>query len=420
MLDFQITYTDQLDKFQSVRRFSEELCRPLEVEDFVVQTADVVSPIKWHLGHTSWLFENFILRIYKKGYQPFHNGFDYIFNSYYTSAGTFYDKNSRGSLSRPTVEQVFAYRQYVNEQVQELILEADPALLSQVLPLVELGLQHEQQHQELMVYDIKHIFYHNPLKPVYIQSVPDTTSIPSAAIEWVAFEESLESYGNAGEGFAYDNEQPVHKHFLPAFKMAHRPVLNGEWLEFIESGGYHTPRYWLDNGWKCRQAEGWEAPLYWLKEDKQWMVFTLSGLQPMNEWEPVCHVSFYEADAFARWRGHRLPTEYEWEKAARHQLIEGNFVEQGYFHPRPYKEVKKDFSQLFGDVWEWTQSAYLPYPGFRFINDGLGEYNGKFMNNQMVLRGGSCATSQEHIRSTYRNFFESGSRWQFSGLRLAE
>jgi ergothioneine biosynthesis protein EgtB len=422
MLISQESFTDVISRFQDVRQQTEKLCAPLETEDYVVQTADVVSPVKWHIGHASWLFENFILKVHKKGYQAFDSRYDYIFNSYYTSVSAFYDKNSRGSLSRPTVEQVYAFRKHVDFHMMELLTTAQPEVLQTLVPLVELGLQHEQQHQELMVYDFKHIFYHNPLKPVYIQRKEShgERGITDAQLNWVGFDESLEQYGFAGEGFAYDNEMPVHKHYLPAFKLADRPVLNGEWLEFMESGGYLTPRYWLDNGWKTRKTEGWEAPMYWTREGNQWYVFTLSGLMPLNEWEPVCHVSFYEADAYARWKGLRLPTEWEWEKASKEQPIEGNFVDSRYFHPKPYQEENKDFSKLFGDVWEWTQSAYLPYPGFRFINDGLGEYNGKFMNNQMVLKGGSCATPANHIRRTYRNFFEPSSRWQFSGLRLAE
>ncbi len=407
-------------KYTSVRAQTSRLCNPLVTEDYVVQTDYVVSPPKWHLGHTAWLFENFILQRFLKGYTVFNERYHYVFNSYYLSAGKLFDKNVRGSVSRPTVEEVYQYRMYVDEHILNLIASLRPENQEEVIALIELGLHHEQQHQELMMYDIKHIFYHNPLQPIY-QADPsiDGAMLEAPALTWAEWDSSLDTYGWQGHSFAYDNEGPSHKYYVPAFRLANRPVLNEEWLEFIEAGGYNDPRYWLDNGWKLKTAEGWEAPLYWEQTDGNWMLYTLSGLKPMPAAAPVCHISYYEADAFARWKGCRLPTEYEWEKAAKGRSIDGNFMEQGVYQPTSVTGEER-LDKLYGDVWEWTGSAYLPYPGFRFINDGLGEYNGKFMNNQMVLRGGSCMTPISHIRPTYRNFYGPEHRWQMSGLRLAD
>jgi len=408
------------DRFREVREFSAHLCETLEPEDYVVQSMPDVSPTKWHLAHTSWFFETFILKVWMPRYRTAIPQYAYLFNSYYNAAGDMHRRDLRGLISRPTVEETYRYRESIDDAVLELIETAGEELLEQMEPVLILGLHHEQQHQELLVTDIKNVFAQNPLYPVYRErdSTPERRSISPA--QFVNFEESMVEIGHDGRGFSYDNEGPQHRAFVPACSLASRPVTNGEYLAFIESGAYARPEFWLSLGWNTVNEQRWTAPLYWIKQDGAWWSFTLSGLRRIDESEPVTHVSYFEADAYANWEGSRLPTEFEWEKAGADLLIEGNFVGTGRFHPGPVKaETGRELSQMFGDVWEWTRSAYLPYPGYRAVAGALGEYNGKFMCNQMVLRGGSCATSRDHIRPTYRNFFQPEKRWQFTGIRLA-
>jgi ergothioneine biosynthesis protein EgtB len=406
--------------FRQVREFTAHLCETLEPEDYVVQSMPDVSPTKWHLAHTSWFFETFVLKVWMPRYRTAIPQYAYLFNSYYNAAGDMHRRDLRGLISRPTAEETYRYRESIDEAVLELIETAGEELLEEMEPVLILGLHHEQQHQELLVTDIKNVFAQNPLYPVYRErdSTPERRGISPA--QFVNFEESMAEIGHDGGGFSYDNEGPRHRAFVPAFSLASRPVTNGEYLAFIESGAHARPEFWLSLGWNTVNEQRWTAPLYWIKQDGAWWNFTLSGLRLIDESEPVTHVSYFEADAYANWEGLRLPTEFEWEKAGTDLLIEGNFVETGRFHPAPVKaETGRELSQVFGDVWEWTRSAYLPYPGYRAVAGALGEYNGKFMCNQMVLRGGSCATSRDHIRPTYRNFFQPEKRWQFTGIRLA-
>jgi ergothioneine biosynthesis protein EgtB len=404
--------------YQQVRQLSEKICQPLATEDYVVQSMPDVSPPKWHLAHTTWFFETFLLVSYLKDYEVFHPKFGYLFNSYYEAVGQRHPRPQRGLLSRPTVEEIYQYRNYVDRAIERLLAEhsSDPGLES----LIVLGVHHEQQHQELLLTDIKHIFALNPLRPAYQQFVK-TTATANANIDrreqWLDYPGGLYAIGHSGAEFAFDNETPQHQFYLQDYWLAARTVTNGEYLEFIEAGGYNNPEYWLSEGWTTVQTEKWQAPLYWEKIEGQWWIMTLLGMRPLDLLEPVCHVSFYEADAYARFRGKRLPTEVEWEVAAAQVTIKGNFFETGRLHPVPAAgETRPD--GIFGDVWEWTQSAYLPYPGFQPAKGAIGEYNGKFMCNQMVLRGASCVTSIDHFRPTYRNFFPPSARWQFTGIRL--
>jgi ergothioneine biosynthesis protein EgtB len=406
------------EAYRQVRGFTERLCEPLETEDYVIQSMPDVSPTKWHLAHTSWFFETFLLKPHRTDYRSPNAEYDYLFNSYYNAVGTQFKRPRRGLLSRPTVAEVLAYRRHVDEHMLAFLERGDESLLERLEPIIRLGLNHEQQHQELMLTDVKHVFHQNPLGPVYRAGSPE----PGGAapdLEWVAFDEQEIVIGHRGDGFAFDNEGPAHRHRLEAFRLASRPVTNRDYLAFVEDGGYRQPLLWLSDGWATINQEGWEAPLYWERKDGAWRRFTLGGWIPLDLDAPVSHVSYYEADAFAAWAGARLPTEAEWERAASEAAVDGNFVEGGMYEPRPAPAGKPGIRQLFGDVWEWTRSAYSPYPGFRPAEGAIGEYNGKFMCNQLVLRGGSCATSRAHIRATYRNFFPPASRWQFMGLRLA-
>ncbi len=410
-----------LSAYRRVRAFTEQLCGPLEIEDYVLQTAVEASPPKWHLAHVSWFFETFLLKPFVPGYQVFHPQFDHLFNSYYeqTEAG-FWPRPERGLLSRPTVAEVYAYRHHVDQAMAQL-LDALPAnQKAAVRSRLQIGLHHEQQHQELLVTDIKYNLAYNPLRPAYRADLPSAPSQEPVALTFTSFEGGVHPFGAEGQcsGFAYDNECPVHKRLLEPFRLADRLVSNAEFLDFINDGGYQNPALWLSDGWAQIKAQGWQAPLYWEACDGEWLETTLAGRGPIYLAEPVCHVSYFEADAFARWAGRRLPTEFEWEHAAVGRAIEGNFVDEGRFHPRP--AAAGSLQQLFGDCWEWTASAYLPYPRYRAAEGALGEYNGKFMNGQMVLRGSSCATSRDHARATYRNFFYPHERWQFKGIRLAE
>lgn len=408
-------------RYQDVRRVTELLCAPLETEDYVVQSMPDASPAKWHLAHTSWFFETFILKP-ASAELPAESSeqFGYLFNSYYNALGERIARADRGLLSRPTVAEVYQYREAVDARMYSLIAGGDEELLKRLAPSIILGLHHEQQHQELILTDLKHAFSRNPLRPVYRdRGEPAAVEIP--AVRWLDYSEGLHRVGHHGPFFAFDNEGPRHSVFADAYQLADRLVTNAEYLAFIDDGGYDRPEFWLSDGWNTRKARSWTAPLYWERSGDGWRAMTLAGMVALNPNEPVCHVSYYEADAFARWAGARLPTEVEWEVAAEAVPRAGNLLESGRYHPVPLAGPGKDGipSQLFGDVWEWTASPYTPYPGFRPAAGALGEYNGKFMCNQMVLRGGSCATPRSHIRSTYRNFFPPDARWQFSGIRLA-
>jgi len=405
-------------QFDAVRGRSEVLCEPLAVEDYGIQAMPEVSPPKWHLAHTSWFFETFLLLPLLPDYRPFHAEFAYLFNSYYDTVGRYWPRAQRGLLSRPTVEEVYAYRAHVDEAMVRLLYGVGEEAWQTVAARTMLGCHHEQQHQELLLTDIKYNFGINPLHPAYRPAA--VTRVEGVApLRWVEVTGGERSIGHAGPGFAYDNEGPRHRLLLEDFRLASRPVSNGEFLDFVDDGGYRRPELWLSDGWAAVQAQGWEAPLYWHRDSGGWQQMTLGGLRPLEPAESACHLSFYEADAYARWAGARLPTEAEWEVAVAARPVEGNLFECGHLHPQPAAEGE-GFAQLFGDVWEWTASPYTPYPGYRRGDDAFGEYNGKFMCNQMVLRGGSCVTPQSHLRATYRNFFYPHERWQFSGARLAE
>ena len=388
-----------------------------------------VSPTKWHLAHTTWFFETFILKKFVPAYRAEIPEYAYLFNSYYNAAGDMHRRDLRGLISRPTVSEAQRYRESIDSHMDDLLSTADEKLLDEIEPLLVLGVHHEQQHQELLITDIKHVFAQNPLYPVFRQRNRDVSVRKITPIQFVDFEETVTVIGHDGNQFAYDNEGPRHQALVPAVSLATRPVTNGEYIAFIEDNGYNRPEFWLSLGWMTLNEQRWNAPLYWTKRDGAWWNFTLSGLRPVEQSEPVTHVSYFEADAYANWAGARLPTEFEWERAALSYPIEGNFVETELFHPAPVAAVSAvsadkptqdtTLFQMFGDVWEWTRSAYSPYPGYRAAPGALGEYNGKFMCNQYVLRGGSCATSRTHIRRTYRNFFQPEKRWQFTGIRLA-
>jgi ergothioneine biosynthesis protein EgtB len=377
-----------------------------------------VSPTKWHLAHTTWFFETFLLKPHKIGYKEFNPHFSYLFNSYYNSIGDRHCRQNRGLLSRPTVQEIYDYRTYVDEQMTRLLMDGRTVHSRNFASLLEIGHHHEQQHQELMLTDIKHVFWVNPLRPAYLErSACESTG--TCASSWITVVGGLLEIGHDGIGFAFDNETPRHQEYVAPFEIASRLVTNGQFKEFIRDGGYLKPEYWLSLGWATVQSEQWLAPLYWLESGGEWYNYTLSGLQPILDDEPICHVSLFEADAFARWAGVRLPTEAEWEIASESvDPTQGAFVESRIFHPRA-TEDRPGLQQMFGDVWQWTSSAYSPYPGYRPGKGALGEYNGKFMCNQYVLRGGSVATPRTHIRRTYRNFFPPATRWQFSGIRLA-
>jgi ergothioneine biosynthesis protein EgtB len=404
-------------RYQAVRGMSEKLCAPLSAEDCCMQTMPDVSPPKWHLAHVSWFFETFLLKVFQADYGEFDPRFAVLFNSYYEGAGAMHPRSQRGLLSRPPLEEVYRYRRHIDERMAMLVDSVPDDRWPEVAFRVALGLHHEQQHQELLLTDIKHIFASQPLRPAYQGAVHELSPQP-AALTWHEVTGGLREIGYGGEGFCYDNETPRHRVYLEDFRLASRPVTNGEYLEFMAAGAYRRSEYWLSEGWRTLRERNWEAPLYWECNDGRWHYMTLSGMRAVDEHEPVCHVSYYEADAYARWAGKRLPTEAEWEAAARNVTVTGNLQEEGRYHPAPAQGA--GLAQVYGDVWEWTQSPYAAYPGFRPLAGTLGEYNGKFMCNQMVLRGGSCATPAEHIRASYRNFFYPADRWQFSGIRLAD
>jgi ergothioneine biosynthesis protein EgtB len=436
-LDTALTDAPLAIHYDAVRRATEQLCAPLSPEDCQAQSMDDTSPTKWHLAHTSWFFETFVLARTVRGYRAFHPAFHVLFNSYYQTVGQQHPRPQRGLLTRPTLEEVSAYRRHVDASILAL-LEQPGAVTAALADVIELGLHHEQQHQELILTDVKHLFSRNPLGPVY-RDCPAAPRVEAAPLRWHHYAAGLQWIGHDGPSFAFDNECPRHRVFVDPFELAGRLVTAGEFLGFIADGGYARAELWLSDGWNTRQARGWGAPLYWEQRDGVRQMLTLSGMRELRADEPVCHVSYYEAEAFARWAGARLPTEAEWEVAATAaqldgntvasdtvagdavacDTIAGNFVERGFLHPAPAGGGGPTPSQLFGDVWEWTQSPYTPYPGYRPLPGALGEYNGKFMCNQLVLRGGSCATPAAHMRATYRNFFPPDARWQFSGIRLA-
>jgi len=405
-------------RYAAVRAATEGLARGLSAEDCAIQSMPDASPVKWHLAHTTWFFETFVLAPRLDGYRVFDPAYGYLFNSYYNAIGDRHPRPERGMLSRPGLEDVLAYRRHVDRDMQRLLEAGAPP--PELAALIELGAHHEQQHQELILTDLKHLLSRNPLRPAYQKPWPLTPIRPRVR-GWIDFEGGAGEIGHAGDGFCFDNETPRHRVWLNPFRIATHPVTHGDFIEFIEDGGYRRPELWLSAGWDAVNARGWQAPAYWERRDDRWHTFTLHGMAPVDEHTPICHVSFYEAEAFARWAGERLPTEAEWETAARSSPIEGNFVESGALHPLALREspVDRAPAQIFGDVWEWTRSDYAPYPGFRAAQGAVGEYNGKFMSGQYVLRGGSCATPADHVRATYRNFFPPDARWQFSGLRLA-
>ncbi|HVA06758.1 MAG TPA: ergothioneine biosynthesis protein EgtB [Acidimicrobiales bacterium] len=401
--------------YDTVRTTTERLAAPLSPEDQTVQSMPDVSPTKWHRAHVTWFFETFILSQYRDGYRCFDDDYAYIFNSYYEALGNRHPRHERGLISRPGIHEIARYREYVDEQMANLM--AGP--LEKGLPeLITLGVHHEQQHQELLLMDIKHVLSCNPLRPQYLPDAAVSDGLAPPKADWTEHDGGTSEIGYTGAGFAFDNEYPRHPVYLSPFALADRPVTCGEWLSFMEDGGYSRPEFWLSDGWAVVMAQEWRAPLYWFNHPDDpgaWQHFTLSGVRPVDPDEPVCHVSYYEADAFAHWTGMRLPTEAEWETVAAATADGDNFLGDGPPHPRPAVST----NSLFGDVWEWTSSAYSPYPGFRAAPGAVGEYNGKFMVSQYVLRGGSCATPVGHTRSSYRNFFPPGARWAFSGVRLA-
>ena len=405
-------------RFEQVRATSIRITRGLSPEDHMLQSMPDASPAKWHLAHTTWFFETFILQPYAAGYIPFDSRFKYLFNSYYKQLGSHPYRGSRGLLARPSLDQIHAYRAHVDAAVQAFLEHAGP----EVFDLLELGLNHEQQHQELILTDVKHGLWSGPLRPDLLDRVD--TNPPASPLSWMEIDGGIHRIGHAGNGFAFDNESPQHDVLLQLSRLASRPVTNSEYLEFMHDDGYRRPELWLSDGWDAVCTQGWNAPLYWERqEDDSWQQFAFHGtsqvgMKPVNLAEPVCHISYFEADAYARWRGARLPSEQEWETAAVRMPSHGSFLDDEIFHPQPGRGAGSQ--QIFGDVWEWTASPYTAYPGFQPAPGVVGEYNGKFMCNQMVLRGGSCVTPSSHIRATYRNFFPPHARWQFSGIRLAK
>ncbi len=412
---------DLLHHFSRVRHTTAWICEPLTVEDCVVQTATECSPVKWQLAHMTWFFEQFVLIPNDESYHEFHPTFSYLFNSYYNAVGDRTPRTIRGLISRPTMAEVWSYRRHVDAAMEQFLARISEDLLRTIAPVIELGINHEQQHQELILTDVKTVLALNPLRPVYRPREIQPSEVP--LLQWIAFDEGLYELGAEGTHFFFDNEGPRHREYIPAFELSDRLITNGEFKAFIADGGYRTPSFWLSDGWAKVLEENWRAPKYWEEQDGEWWAMTLQGFRPVEDSEPVTHISHYEADAYAAWAGARLPTEFEWELAVRAQPISGNFLETGNFHPVPLvlgiPAVTAPLHQTFGDAWQWTRSAYLPYPGYKVAKGALGEYNGKFMSNQMVLRGGSCVTPQDHIRATYRNFFPPEARWQFSGIRLA-
>lgn len=407
--------TEWLDRFRQLRAYTEWICEPLAVDDYQVQSITETSPPKWHLAHVSWFFETFILNDFCSGYKPFHPEFAYLFNSYYETVGRMHPRGQRGLLSRPTVADIYAYRAYVNEHMERLIDSLDVMNCDDVLFRLELGLNHEQQHQELLFMDIKHNYSVNPLYPAYRNDVIGHTG-ESPKLEWVEGAGGLHCIGSDTEQFVFDNETPRHQVLLNDYRLADRLITNAEYMMFMEDNGYNDPGLWLADGWYLLQRQGWTSPLYWVRQDQQWYEFALNGLCPLEPSAPVCHVSYYEADAYARWAGKRLPLEAELEVVLAKKPVAGNFADKELLQPT----VANQGGQWFGDCWNWTASPYSAYPRFQALAGSMGEYNGKFMSNQMVLKGGCCVTPAGHTRATYRNFFYPHDRWAFTGIRLAE
>ena len=401
--------------YRQVRATSETICAPLATDDYQIQSIVETSPPKWHLAHVTWFFETFVLPEFRKDYRPYRTGFEYLFNSYYETVGDMHPRPKRGLLSRPTVAEVHSYRAYVDEQMEALLNGVSDHLWEALAFRVVLGLNHEQQHQELLFMDIKHNLSVNPLNPAYREDLK-TPEGETRPMQWAECLGGIAEIGHAGEGFAFDNETPRHRVLLREHRLADRFVTNGEFLEFIHDGAYDAPALWLADGWHRKRAESWRHPLYWRQRDGVWLQFTLGGERPLNPHEPVCHLSFYEADAYARWAGRRLPLEEELEVLLASREPTGNFADADYLHPTPAGAQ----GQWYGDLWAWTAGPYGPYPGFQPLEGSMGEYNGKFMVNQMALKGGCCATPAGHVRATYRNFFYPHDRWPFTGLRLAE
>ena len=428
--------TTLAERFRTVRAATLAFITPLSAEDMMVQSRAEASPVKWHLAHTSWFFETFVLTPFLPGYRHFHPDFHWLFNSYYTSLGDMPEKKLRASFSRPPLEQILAYRTHVDHAVEALLQRQADEDRDEVIRRVSLGLEHEQQHLELAATDIKHALFTNPLHPAYLGAAPGRAATSTTASAFLPFQGGLTRIGvtpdpTDAQAFAFDNETPQHTVFLQPYAIASRLVTSAEYLAFVNDNGYTRPELWLSEGWSTMRAESWQAPLYWVRDaavQSAWKVYTLHGFVPLDALleSPVCHLSFFEADAFARWAGCRLPTEFEWEHAAKTPLaahaplpLDANMLESGALHPLPARPATT-LGQMFGDVWEWTSSGYTGYPGYRPLPGALGEYNGKFMSSQVILRGGSCVTPATHIRATYRNFFSPATRWQFSGLRLAK
>jgi ergothioneine biosynthesis protein EgtB len=405
------------ERYRKVRARTEALCAPLQTEDYCIQAMEDASPPKWHLAHVTWFFESFVLVPFAPGYRRLREEYAHLFNSYYETAGTFFPRPQRGMLSRPTVREVYDYRRHVDAALLELLSNLPEVHTADIRQRLELGIEHEIQHQELLLMDTCYNFSINPLHPAY-HRVALPVSAPAPAMGWLDFAGGVVEIGHGGDGFAYDNERPRHKTYQQDYRLATRLVSNAEYLAFIDDGGYRRVELWLSDGWRTVREQQWQAPLYWFREGRDWRHFDLTGAHELRMDEPVSHLSHYEADAYARWAGKRLPTEAEWEHAAGAQPVAGNFLDDGLYVPLPARG--DGMTQLYGDLWEWTQSAYLPYPGFRPLPGTLGEYNGKFMSGQMVLRGGCCVTARDHLRASYRNFFRAADRWMYSGLRLAE
>jgi ergothioneine biosynthesis protein EgtB len=408
-----------VDRLFETRQLSIELAQPLSAEDMTVQPMEDASPTKWHLAHTTWFFETFVLTRYAAGYRPFNEAFSFCFNSYYEAIGQRQPRGLRGLLTRPSAKDVMRYRAHVDEALRRLLSQSD--FLDELADVVEIGINHEQQHQELLLTDILSLFAANPLRPAYRPALAFSNRDVAEPVTWLSYGGGIWKVGHAGSGFSWDNEHPRHDVLVQPFRLADRLVTNGEWLAFMSDGGYRTPSLWLADGWSLINREQWRSPLYWEEHSAGWRQMSLEGLVAVQPADPVCHISYFEADAFARWAGKRLPTEFEWEIAAAELAVTGNTLATRALRPLPAPKAANTGSprQMFGDVWEWTQSAYLPYPNYRPASGAIGEYNGKFMVSQQVLRGASCATPEGHSRASYRNFFYPHQRWQFVGLRLA-
>lgn len=410
-----------LNWFQTVRRTTEELCRPLQDEDYLLSVTKDTSPPKWHLAHTTWFFENFVLKRLDRSYVPYRTEYSFLFNSYYRRVGFYLDKDKRQVLSRPSIKEIYQYRRFITDRVVDKIHSLTEKSFADIFDVFELGIHHEQQHQELLLMDIKRNFYENPLRPKFHGHHGPAVYQPSEAT-WHNIPSGLSLIGvskNSTE-FAFDNEMDAHNQWIESCMLSSHLVTNDEFVAFIDHGGYDNPLLWHADGWEIKQRENWTAPLYWEKDGSKWWVYTFSGMEPLDVTAPVAHVSFYEASAFAKWKGARLPSEFEWETAAKAEPVEGSFLEDRQFEPVPSHDDHRQFSHIHGTLWEWTQSAYFPYPRYEKYQRGVGEYNEKFMVNQLIMRGGSCNTPKSHYRPTYRNFYYPHMRWQFGGIRLAK